>query len=66
MKTYEEVDVEIHIFLTLALVGGDRSASHPGLFTIGKGPQSSLDTAEKRKFLTLLGREFQPLGCPAP
>jgi hypothetical protein len=29
------------------------------------GPRASLDAAEKRKFLTLLGLELQPLGHPA-
>jgi hypothetical protein len=29
MKTYGEVDVEIHVFLTLALVEGEWSASCP-------------------------------------
>jgi hypothetical protein len=33
MKTYEGVDVEIHVFLTLALVGGEYSASRSGHFT---------------------------------
>jgi hypothetical protein len=36
MKTYGGVDVEIHIFLTPALVGGEWSASRPGRFTPGK------------------------------
>jgi hypothetical protein len=33
MKAYGGVDVEIHIFLTSALVGGEWSGSHPGYFT---------------------------------
>jgi hypothetical protein len=33
MKAYGGVDVKIHIFLTLALVGGEWSASRPGRFT---------------------------------
>jgi hypothetical protein len=32
MKTYGKVDLEIHVFLTLALVGGEWSASSPGRF----------------------------------
>jgi hypothetical protein len=36
MKTYGGVDVQIHIFLTSALVGGEWSASRPGRFTPGK------------------------------
>jgi hypothetical protein len=30
---YEEVDVQIHVFLTSALVGGEWSASRPDRFT---------------------------------
>jgi hypothetical protein len=33
MKTYGEVDIHIHIFLTSALAGGEWSASRPGRFT---------------------------------
>jgi hypothetical protein len=29
------------------------------------GPTAGLDDVEKRKFLTLLGLELRPLGCPA-
>jgi hypothetical protein len=36
MKTCETVDVETHIFLTSALVGGEWSASRPGRFTPGE------------------------------
>jgi hypothetical protein len=54
MKTYGEVDVQIQVFLTLALVGGEWSASRtchltPGERALGKkldrrlgGPQSRL------------------------
>jgi hypothetical protein len=35
MKTYGGVDVEIHVFLTSALVGNKWSASRPGRFTPG-------------------------------
>jgi hypothetical protein len=63
MKAYGGVDVETHIFLTLALAGGEWSASRPGRFT--PGGRASLDNVEKKKFLNLLGLELQPLGCPA-
>jgi hypothetical protein len=65
MKAYMRVDVQIHIFLTSALVGGESSASRPGRFTFGErtvgnhrvggwvGPRAGLDDAEERKFLTL-------------
>jgi hypothetical protein len=35
MKTYGGVDVQGHIFLNAALVGGQHSASHIGLLTPG-------------------------------
>jgi hypothetical protein len=35
MKAYGGVDVEIQVFLTSALVGGNWSASRPGRFTPG-------------------------------
>jgi hypothetical protein len=34
MKTYGGVDVYTRVFLTLALVGGEWSASHPDLLTL--------------------------------
>jgi hypothetical protein len=67
MKIYGEVDVQIHIFLTLGLVGGEWSASRPGHVNPGErvlkthwigvlvGPRTSLDDAERRKFLPLTG-----------
>jgi hypothetical protein len=36
MKVYGVVDVQIHIFLTSALAGGECSASRPGRFTPGE------------------------------
>jgi hypothetical protein len=59
MKAYGGVDVEIHIFLNLALAGGDWSASRPGRFTPGEqtpdthwigcwvDPRAGLDNVEK-------------------
>jgi hypothetical protein len=61
MKSYGGVDVEIHIFLTSALVGGEWSASRPVRFTprerapvthwIGDwvGPRTGLDDMERRE-----------------
>jgi hypothetical protein len=44
MKADGGVDVEIHIFLTSAVVVGERSASRPSRFTPGKrGPGTPLD-----------------------
>jgi hypothetical protein len=77
MKTYGEVDVYIHIFLTSALVEGERPASRPSRFTPGErapgthwiggwvDPSAGLDNVEKRKFLTLPGLELQPIGRSA-
>jgi hypothetical protein len=70
MKVYGEVDTYIHVFLTLALVGGEWSASRPGPFTprerapsthwIGGwvGPRISIDDVEK--LLPLLGLKLTP------
>jgi hypothetical protein len=78
MKAYGLVVVQIHIFLTSALIGGEWSASRPGRFiprgrTHGThwtggwvGPRAGLDYEEKRKFLTLPWLELRPLGRPAP
>jgi hypothetical protein len=67
MKAYQGVDVWIHIFLTLALVVGEWSASRPNSFTPGETalgthwiggwvkPRADLNVVEKRKFFTLLG-----------
>jgi hypothetical protein len=77
MKTYGEVDVQIHIFLISALTGGEWSASCSGRFTPGERapgthwiggwvvPRASLDDVEKRKFMILPGLELRPLTCPA-
>jgi hypothetical protein len=70
MKTYGGVDVYIQVLLTLALVGGECSASLTGRFIPGErapgthwiggwvGPRVSLDDMVKRKFLTLPGFEL--------
>jgi hypothetical protein len=59
MKAYGGVDVQIHIFLTLALAGGEWSASRPCHFTNGErapgthgiggwvDPRAGLDDMEK-------------------
>jgi hypothetical protein len=61
MKTYGGVDVEINVFLTSALVGGEWSASRSCRFTPGErapathwivgwvGPRAGLDAVEKKK-----------------
>jgi hypothetical protein len=72
MKAYGGVGVQIHIFLTSALVWGEWSASRPGRFTPGThwiggwiDPRVGLDDVEKRKFLTLPRLELRPRGRPA-
>jgi hypothetical protein len=70
MKAYERVDVEIHVFLTSVVVGGEWSASLPGRFTPGErvpgthwiggwvGPRAGLDDVEGRRIFPLPGLEF--------
>jgi hypothetical protein len=77
MKTYGGVNEEIHIFLTSALAGVERSASRKGRYTPGErapgthwrggwvDPRAGLDDVVKRKFLTLQGLELRPFGHPA-
>jgi hypothetical protein len=72
MKAYGGEDVQIHIFLTSALSGGEWSGSCPGHFTPGEttpgthwiggwvDPRASLDDVEKRKFLTLPDSNSDP------
>jgi hypothetical protein len=43
MKAYVGVNVYTHIFLTSALVGGERSASRPVRFAPGKEPRYPVD-----------------------
>jgi hypothetical protein len=75
MKTYGGVDVQIHVFLTSALVGGEWSASRlwginpgdraPGGHWMGwMDPRASLDDM-KWKFFTLTGLELWSLCRPA-
>jgi hypothetical protein len=77
MKAYGGVDVQIHIFLTSALAGGEWSASRPFRFIPGEtasdsnwiggwlGPSASMDDVEKRKWLTLPGLELWTHSRPA-
>jgi hypothetical protein len=77
MKAYGVVDVQIHVFLTSALVGGEWSDSRPGRFTIREittgthwiggwvGPRAGLDDMDKWKLLPSPGLELRHLGRPA-
>jgi hypothetical protein len=77
MKAYGVVDIQIHVFLTSALVGEEWSVSRLDRFTSGErapsthwirvwvGPSTGLDDVEKRKFLPLPGLELRPFGRPA-
>jgi hypothetical protein len=75
MKAYGGVDVQIHVFLTSALVGG--GASRLGHFTPGErvpgthwiggwvGPRTGLADMDNRIFLPLPGLELRHFGRPA-
>jgi hypothetical protein len=77
MKTYGRLDVQIHVFLTSALFGGEWSVSRLGRLTPGErtpgshwigswvGPRAGLEEVEKKKFLILPGLKLRPLGRPA-
>jgi hypothetical protein len=77
MKAYGRVDVWIHIFLTSALVGGERQLHAPAALPPGERapgthwmggwvyPRAGLGEIEKWKFLTLPVLELRPLGRPA-
>jgi hypothetical protein len=70
MKAYGGVDVQTHVFLTSALVGGELSASclghlndgerAPGTHWIGGwvGPRAGVEKVKKRKFLPPPGLEI--------
>jgi hypothetical protein len=77
MKMYEGVNVQIHAFLTFALVGGEWSDSHPCRFIPGErapgthwircwvGPTAGTEDMEKWTFLTLPGLESRHFGRSA-
>jgi hypothetical protein len=77
MKVYGGVDVQVHVFLTLALVGSEWSVSCPGRFILGEGPpgtqwvggwgslRGGLEDMEKRESLTPPGLELWPVCHPA-
>jgi hypothetical protein len=72
IKTYGGVYVQIHVFLTSALVEGDLSASRPGRFTPGTqwmggwvGHMTGLGDVENRTCFTSPGLEIRSFGHPA-
>jgi hypothetical protein len=73
MKAYGGVHVQIRVFLTSALAGVEWSASRPCRYTPEErapgthweDPRAGPDEVKKRKLLTLLGLELEPLGCTA-
>jgi hypothetical protein len=76
-RSYFQTYRRPHVSLTLALVGGEWTASRPGPFTSGErtrgshlirgrvGLRGGLNAVEKWKFLTLPLLELRPLGRPA-
>jgi hypothetical protein len=74
---YDGVVVQIHVFLTSALVRGEWTASRPGRFICGErtpathwmgglvGPRAGLNDIERRKILLLQILELRPFGRPA-
>jgi hypothetical protein len=65
MKVNGGLNVQIHIFLTSAQVGGEWSASRPGHFTHWIGGWVGLGRRGEKKFFTLPGLELRPLSRPA-
>jgi hypothetical protein len=77
MKSCGREEVQIQVFLTSVLVGGEWSASRLGRFTpeerapgthwIGGWVdlRARLEAVKKRKFLILPGHEVRPLGHSA-
>jgi hypothetical protein len=75
MKAYGGVDVQIHLFLTSALVEGEGSALPPRrgkepldrrLIGVWVGRRTDLDDMEKRKFLSPPGLELRPPRSSSP
>jgi hypothetical protein len=63
MKAYGGVDVQIHVFLTSALVGGEWSASYLDRFNPAErahGAGWAPEPVDMGKFSTLPGLEIQP------
>jgi hypothetical protein len=69
------VDLQIHIFLTSALVAGELLTSGPGRFIPEErapsthwivGPRAGMEDVQKRKFLTLPGLEIGPPSVAIP
>jgi hypothetical protein len=68
MKAYGGMDVQIHIFLTSVLVGGEWSASHRGCFTPGErapGTHQIGDWVSPRVGLDDLEKILDPTGTRA-
>jgi hypothetical protein len=77
MKAYMGMDIQIYVFLSLELAGGEWSASRPGRFTPKEGTPvtqwigglvaliTRLDNMERRKILPLKELKLRPLGRPS-
>jgi hypothetical protein len=70
MKAYDGVEIRVHVVLTLALVGGEWSASRPGRFIWGeKSPRYPLDrglVGPRTRILPLIGLGHRPLPVAIP
>jgi hypothetical protein len=69
MKAYGGVDIQIHIFLTSALVGGEWSATRPGCFTPGEralGTHCIGDEVRSRVGLDDMEKFFDSPGTRTP
>jgi hypothetical protein len=68
MKAYWVMEIQIHVFLTSALVGGEWSASRPWRINPGETVRVTHwtgDWMDLRAGLALPELELQPLGRPA-
>jgi hypothetical protein len=73
---YGGVEVEIHLFFTSAIVGGEWLASRPGRFTTGErardthwvgdlvGSRAGLDVVKGRNILSIAGLKLRSIGLP--
>jgi hypothetical protein len=68
MKVYRGVDVQMHIFLTSALAGGEWWASRLARFTLGESPGTHWigGWVDPRAGLDYVQKIFDPTGTRTP